>query len=91
LKENPIGVGADYSKKRSTDKVEQQVSDPMMPIAWTQEPGEGRRRRSSGLLRDDGRATDLESEGLRRLVTGLLGPRTNVRRRPTSLHSILHA
>jgi putative heme-binding domain-containing protein len=66
---NPVDVGADYSKKRSTDKVEQPVNDPMMPIAWTREqprvPGGKPARIFCTTM---GAATDLESEGLRRLV-----------------------
>ncbi|MGC3972330.1 MAG: HEAT repeat domain-containing protein [Pirellulales bacterium] len=66
---NPVDVGADYSKKRSTDKVEQPVNDPMMPIAWTRElPVTGGDKKQRIFCTTMGAATDLESDGLRRLV-----------------------
>jgi putative heme-binding domain-containing protein len=66
---NPVDVGADYKKKRSTDKVEQPVNDPMMPIAWTRElPVAGGEKKQNIFCTTMGAATDLESEGLRRLV-----------------------
>lgn len=67
---NPVDVGADYKKKRSTDKVEQPVNDPMMPIAWTRElPLKGAGDKKQRIFCTTmGAATDLESEGLRRLV-----------------------
>ncbi len=69
----PVDVGADYSKRRSSDKVEQPVNDPMMPIAWTRElpreqPREPGAKPSRVFCTTMGAATDLESEGLRRLV-----------------------
>src|SRR6266404_4213693 len=33
----PDDPPASYKKKRATDKQEQDVNDPMMPIAWTRE------------------------------------------------------
>jgi hypothetical protein len=59
---------ADYRKRRATDKVEQGVNDPPMPVVWTRlhknESGGTNRILTSTL----GSATDLENEGLRRLV-----------------------
>jgi hypothetical protein len=59
---------ADYRKARATDKVEQGVNDPPMPVVWTR-----LNRNASGttnriLTTTMGSATDLENEGLRRLV-----------------------
>lgn len=59
---------AAYRKPRSTDKQEQAVNDPPMAIAWTR-----LHRNESGttnriLTTTMGSATDLENEGLRRLV-----------------------
>ncbi len=65
---NPTDEPADYKKKRSTDKQEQGVNDPMMAIAWTREMkiDGGKTRRT--LCTTMGAASDLTSEGLRRLV-----------------------
>jgi putative membrane-bound dehydrogenase-like protein len=59
---------ADYRKARATDKVEQPINDPMMPIAWTR-----LHRQASGAVNrvfctTMGAATDLRNEGLRRLI-----------------------
>jgi hypothetical protein len=65
---NPTDEPADYKKKRSGDKVEQGVNDPMMPIAWTHiyngEHGKG----NKALCTTMGAASDLPNEGLRRLL-----------------------
>ena len=59
---------ADYKKKRATDQQEQGVNDPMMPVAWTRlhknEAGKTNKTFTTTL----GSATDLESEGLRRMI-----------------------
>ena len=59
---------ADYKKKRSTDKEEQGVNDPMMPVVWTRiyngENGKG----NKVLCTTMGAASDLPNEGLRRLL-----------------------
>ncbi len=64
----PDSPPADYKKKRSTDKQEQGINDPMMPVAWTRlwknEAGKENRIFCTTM----GAATDLENEGLRRLV-----------------------
>jgi lysophospholipase L1-like esterase/glucose/arabinose dehydrogenase/plastocyanin len=59
---------ADYRKKRATDKVEQAVNAPPMPVAWTR-----LHRHESGVTNRVfcttlGAATDLLDEDLRRLV-----------------------
>lgn len=65
---NPDDEPADYRKKRSTDKGEQGVNDPMMAIAWTREVkiDGGKTRRT--FCTTMGAASDLTNEGLRRLV-----------------------
>lgn len=64
----PSAEPADYKKKRATDKVEQGVNDPMMPVAWTRlnknEGGKDNRIFCTTM----GAASDLPNEGLRRLV-----------------------
>lgn len=64
----PDSPPASYSKRRATDKQEQGVNDPAMPIAWTRlhENDSGTTNRI--LTTTMGSATDLENEGLRRLV-----------------------
>ncbi len=58
---------ADYRKKTRA-KVEQGVNDPMMPVAWVRElPREGGEAQRI-VTTTMGAATDLQSEGLRRLV-----------------------
>ena len=59
---------ANYSKKRATDKKEQSVNDPMMPVAWTRELklGDGQTQRI--FVTTMGSATDLLNVGLRRMV-----------------------
>lgn len=64
----PADEPADYKKKRSTDKQEQGVNDPAMAVVWTRvndnEFGKGNKILCTTL----GSATDLQNEGLRRLV-----------------------
>jgi trehalose utilization protein len=64
----PDSEPADYRKARVTDKQEQGVNDPPMPVAWTRlhrnESGTTNRVFTTTL----GSATDLENEGLRRLI-----------------------
>ena len=59
---------ADYQKKRATDKQEQGVNDPAMAVVWTRvnenEFGKGNKVLCTTL----GSATDLQNEGLRRLI-----------------------
>ena len=64
----PGSEPADYRKVRTTDKQEQGVNDPPMPVAWTRlhknEGGTTNRVFTTTM----GSATDLENEGLRRLI-----------------------
>jgi len=59
---------ADYVKKRATDKVEQPVNSPMMPIAWTRLHRHASGKENRIFCTTMGAATDLLSEGMRRLV-----------------------
>ncbi|MCX7010531.1 MAG: hypothetical protein NTY53_25355, partial [Kiritimatiellaeota bacterium] len=54
--------------KRTAAKVEQGVNDPMMPVVWTREYKNEAGTVNRILCTTMGAATDLESEGLRRLV-----------------------
>ena len=57
-----------YSKRRSTDKVEQGVNDPPMAVAWTRLNKNASGTTNKILTSTMGAATDLQNEGLRRLV-----------------------
>src|SRR6476659_2743744 len=59
---------ADYRKPRSTDKVEQGVNDPAMPVAWTRMNKNANGTTNRVVASTMGAATDLENEGLRRLI-----------------------
>ena len=60
----PDDPPADHEKKRFTDKQPQGINTPMMPIAWIRETGTTKRVFTTTM----GSSTDLQSEGLRRLV-----------------------
>jgi hypothetical protein len=64
----PIDAPAEYTKKRTTDKKEQGINDPMMPVAWTRLYQNEEGRTNKVFCTTMGAATDLQSEGLRRLV-----------------------
>ncbi len=64
----PTGEPADYTKKRSTDKQEQGINDPMMPIAWTIETKSDAGKTTKALTTTMGAASDFVNEGLRRLI-----------------------
>lgn len=64
----PDSTPADYRKQRSTDKQEQGVNDPPMAVAWTRLHKNDNGTTNRILTTTMGSATDLESEGLRRLV-----------------------
>lgn len=64
----PDDPPADYKKKRSTDKQEQGVNDPMMPVVWTRLHKNEAGKENKILCTTMGAATDLQSEGLRRIV-----------------------
>jgi hypothetical protein len=65
---SPTDAPADHAKPRVSDKQSQGVNSPAMPIAWirtfTNEAG----KQNKILTTTMGAATDLENEGLRRLV-----------------------
>ena len=64
----PDSGPADYRKVRSTDKQDQPVNDPPMAVAWTRLHKNENGTTNRVLTTTMGSATDLESEGLRRLV-----------------------
>ncbi len=64
----PTDAPADSRKKRSTDKEEQGINDPMMPVAWTREVANAAGKTNRVLCTTMGAASDLPNEGLRRLV-----------------------
>lgn len=64
----PDAAPADYKKKRSTDKAEQGVNDPMMPVAWTRIHKQADGKENKIFCTTMGAASDLPNEGLRRLV-----------------------
>ncbi len=59
---------ATYRKTRSTDKVQQDVNDPPMPVAWTRLHTNEKGTTNRIFTTTMGSATDLENEGLRRLL-----------------------
>ncbi len=59
---------ADYKKKRASDQQEQEVNDPMMPIAWTRLHKNEAGTTNKTFTTTMGAATDLENEGLRRMI-----------------------
>ena len=63
----PEDAPADY-KKKTAGKVEQGVNDPMMPVAWTREYKNDAGKVNRILCTTMGSATDLQNEGMRRLV-----------------------
>ena len=64
----PDSPPADYRKPRSTDKQEQGVNDPPMPVVWTRLNRNDNGSTNRVLTSTMGSATDLENEGLRRLI-----------------------
>ncbi len=63
----PTSPPASYRKKNRAG-VEQDVNDPMMPIAWAREVKNEAGKTNKVVCTTMGAATDLLSEGLRRLV-----------------------
>jgi hypothetical protein len=59
---------ADYKKKRATDKEEQGVNDPAMPVVWTREVKNDAGKTNRTLCTTMGSSTDLQNEALRRLL-----------------------
>ena len=64
----PDDEPATYAKKRATDGVEQDVNDPMMAVAWTRIHRNEAGKENKILCTTMGAATDLQNEGLRRLI-----------------------
>jgi type 1 glutamine amidotransferase len=64
----PADPPADYKKKRASDKAEQGVNDPMMPVAWTRLYKNDAGKENKIFCSTMGAATDLQSEGLRRMI-----------------------
>ena len=64
----PDSAPADYKKKRATDKMEQGVNDPAMPVAWTRIHKNEAGKENRIFCTTMGAASDLPNEGLRRLV-----------------------
>jgi hypothetical protein len=64
----PSDSPAEYKKKRTTDKKEQGINDPMMCVAWTRLHKNETGKENKIFCTTMGAATDLENEGLRRLV-----------------------
>jgi hypothetical protein len=64
----PSSSPADYRKRRSTDKQEQGINDPAMPVVWTRLHKNEAGTTNRILTTTMGSATDLENEALRRLI-----------------------
>ena len=64
----PTDPPAEYKKKRTTDKKEQGINDPMMSVAWTRLYKNEAGKENKIFCATMGAATDLENEGLRRLL-----------------------
>ncbi|MCI0381406.1 MAG: ThuA domain-containing protein, partial [Gemmataceae bacterium] len=64
----PSDPAADYKKKRATDRKEQGVNDPMMPVVWTRLHTNEKGNQNRIFATTMGSATDLQNEGLRRLL-----------------------
>ncbi len=59
---------AEYKKRRTTDKVEQDINNPMMPVAWTRVNKNAGGKENKIFCTTMGAASDLPNEGLRRLI-----------------------
>ncbi len=64
----PNDPPASYNKKRANDRQEQDVNKPMMPVAWTREYRNESGKVNRVFCTTMGAATDLQNEGLRRMV-----------------------
>ena len=65
---SPRSNPATYKKVRASDKQEQGVNDPPMPVVWTRLHKNGSGTTNRVLVSTLGSATDFEDEGLRRLI-----------------------
>ena len=68
----PDSPPATRHKKRATDKQDQGVNEPMMPIAWTRIYKNEAGKENRIFCTTMGAATDLENENLRRLVVNAI-------------------
>jgi hypothetical protein len=64
----PDSAPATYRKARATDKQEQGVNEPPMPVVWTRQHKNDNGTTNRIVTSTMGSATDLENEGLRRLL-----------------------
>jgi type 1 glutamine amidotransferase len=64
----PSDPPAVYNRKRTSDKQEQDINDPMMAVAWTRLVKNDAGKENKVFCTTMGAATDLQNEGLRRLV-----------------------
>jgi hypothetical protein len=64
----PDDSPAAYKKKRASDKQEQDINSPMMPIAWARERTNEYNKKFRVFCTTMGSATDLQNEDLRRLI-----------------------
>jgi hypothetical protein len=65
---DPASPPAESRKVRSSDKQEQGINDPPMPVVWTRTNTNGSGKSNRVLVTTMGAATDLQNEGLRRLL-----------------------
>ena len=65
----PTAGPATHAKPRRSDGQSQPVNEPMMPVAWTREVRNPAGKINRVFCTTMGDAVDLQSEGLRRLVT----------------------
>jgi len=64
----PDSAPATYRKTRALDKQEQGVNEPPMPVVWTRQHKNDNGTTNRIVTSTMGSATDLENEGLRRLL-----------------------
>ncbi|MFO1022647.1 MAG: hypothetical protein U0903_18415, partial [Planctomycetales bacterium] len=63
---------ADYKKARATDKVEQGINSPMMPVAWTRVVKNEAGKTNRIFCTTMGSATDLQNDALCRLIVNAI-------------------
>lgn len=64
----PESPAASYSKKRASDKAEQDVNSPMMPVVWTREVKTESGKDAKILTTTMGSSSDFRNDDLRRLI-----------------------
>jgi hypothetical protein len=64
----PSDPPAEYNKRRASDKQEQGINAPMMPVVWTRLHKNESGKENKILCTTLGAATDLQNESLRRLI-----------------------